>query len=163
MTVPSPYRSKLQPFEVEIAAMRQKRPPTPYREIVRILKERHGLCVQVSTLASFVKVRSKGRLVYALPPLRSRQDQVDNGRQDGRSVSLQSSGAPCSKQRASSAAPLADHRVPARTNQSFLKTFIPGNEYNLTRVSPEEREAFERELDRQIELERQQKEPRPGE
>jgi hypothetical protein len=39
--------------------------------------------------------------------------------------------------------------VSARTNQSFLKTFILGNEYNLMRVSPEERKDFERELDRE--------------
>ena len=61
MTAPRPYRSKLQPFEAEIAAMRQKRPPTPYREIVKILKNQHGVFVQLSTLANFVKVHSKGR------------------------------------------------------------------------------------------------------
>jgi hypothetical protein len=61
MTAPRPYRSKLQPFEAEIAAMRHKRSPTPYREIVKFLKERYGLGVQLSTLANFVKVRSKGK------------------------------------------------------------------------------------------------------
>ena len=39
--------------------------------------------------------------------------------------------------------------VPARTNQSFLRTFILGNEYDLMRVSPEERKEFECELDRE--------------
>ena len=54
-----PNRSKLTPFEAEIADLRRTRPPTPYRRVVRLLKERHGLTVQVSTLFNFVKVRKK--------------------------------------------------------------------------------------------------------
>ena len=154
------YQSRLTAVEAEIAKLRAKRPPVPYRRIACDLHQRFGIKVDPATIFRFVKVRSKGRRVYALPPLQSRQNQVDNRTRDGRGVSLQPSCIPCSTQRASSGASLVDHRVPARTNQSFLKTFIPGNEYNLTRLSPEEKEAFERELDRQIELERQQKESR---
>ena len=56
----------------------------------------------------------------------------------------------------------AAQSVRSTKNQPFLKTFIPGNEYNLTRLSPEEREAFERQLDREIELEKQQAESQKG-
>ncbi len=52
MTAPRPFRSKLQSFEAEIAAMRHKRPPIPYREIVKFLKERHGISVQLGALAT---------------------------------------------------------------------------------------------------------------
>jgi hypothetical protein len=148
------YQSKLTAVETEIVKLRAKRRPVPYRRI------RFGIKVDPATIFRFVKVRSKGRRVYALPPLRSQQNQVDNQTRDGRCIASQPACVPCSTQRASSGAPLVDLRVPARTNQLFLKTFIPGNEYNLTRLSPEEKEVFERELDRQIELERQQKESR---
>ena len=63
-----PYRSKLIPFEAEIADLRRKRPPTPYSEIVRLLKDRHGLTVQVSTLFNFVKVRRKWDRLQSLAP-----------------------------------------------------------------------------------------------
>src|SRR4030095_15283451 len=63
---PMPYRSKLTPFETEIADLRRTRPPTPYTEIVRVLKERHGLAVQVSMLFNFVKVRRKWDRLHRL-------------------------------------------------------------------------------------------------
>ena len=72
MSGPMPYRSKLTPFEAEIADLRRTRPPTPYTEIVRLLKERHGLAVQVSTLFNFVKVRRNGidfKVSAPQPPL----------------------------------------------------------------------------------------------
>src|SRR5687767_1549448 len=68
MSGPMPYRSKLTPFEAEIADLRRTRPPTPYTEIVRLLKERHGLAVQVSTLFNFVKVRRKWDRLQSLAP-----------------------------------------------------------------------------------------------
>jgi hypothetical protein len=156
------YQSKLTVVEAEIAKLRAKRPPVPYRRIACNLQERFGIKVDPATIFRFVKVRSKGRRVYALPPLRSRRNETDNKKQDGRGIASQPSCIPCSTPTATNGSPLVDHRVPARNNQSFLKTFVPGNEYNLTRVSPEEKEAFERELDRQIEFERQQKESRQG-
>src|SRR6185503_1207423 len=69
---PMPYRSKLTPFEAEIADLRRTRPPTPYTEIVRVLKERHGLAVQVSTLFNFVKVRRKWDRLHRLASQPSR-------------------------------------------------------------------------------------------
>ena len=67
-----------------------------------------------------------------------------------------------STESAARAARPAAQSVPSTKNQPFLKTFIPGSEHNLTRLSPEEREAFERQLDREIELERQQAESQKG-
>jgi hypothetical protein len=151
------YQSKLTAVEAEIAKLRAKRPPVPYRRIACDLHDRFGIKVDPATIFRFVKVRSKGRRVYALPPVRSRQNQIGNRTQDEHVIASQPSCIPCSTQRGRKGSPLVDYTVPTRTNQSFLKTFIPGNEYNLTRLSPQEKEAFERELDRQIELERQQK------
>jgi hypothetical protein len=73
---PMAYRSKLTPFEAEIAQLRRTRPPTPYSEIVRVLKERHGLAVQVSTLFNFLKVRRKWDRRHRLASQPSRSNIV---------------------------------------------------------------------------------------
>ena len=61
-----PYQSKLNPYRQEIARLRATRPPTPYVQIAKLLKERHHLDVSPHTIWAFVKSRSKGRKVYAM-------------------------------------------------------------------------------------------------
>ena len=64
-----PPRSKLETHRELIRHLRRK--GCTYRDIVRILHERVGLDVAVSTIHSFVKVRAKHRkqVQYELPPL----------------------------------------------------------------------------------------------
>src|SRR5208282_172829 len=64
-------RSKLETHRELIRQLRRK--GCTYRDIVRILHERVGLEVAVSTIHSFVKVRAKHRkqVQYELPPLES--------------------------------------------------------------------------------------------
>ena len=64
-----PPRSKLETHRELIRQLRRK--GCTYRDIVRILRERVGLDVAVSTIHSFVKVRAKHRkqVQYELPPL----------------------------------------------------------------------------------------------
>ena len=66
-----PPRSKLETHRELIRQLRRK--GCTYRDIVRILHERVGLEVAVSTIHSFVKVRAKHRkqIQYELPPLES--------------------------------------------------------------------------------------------
>jgi hypothetical protein len=66
-----PPRSKLETHRELIRQLRRK--GCTYRDIVRILRERVGLDVAVSTIHSFVKVRAKHRkqMQYELPPLES--------------------------------------------------------------------------------------------
>ena len=69
-TIPQkPPRSKLESHRELIRQLRRK--GCTYRDIVRILRERVGLNVAVSTIHSFVKVRAKHRkqVQYELPPL----------------------------------------------------------------------------------------------
>ena len=69
-TIPQkPPRSKLETHRELIRQLRRK--GCTYRDIVRILHERVGLEVAVSTIHSFVKVRAKHRkqVQYELPPL----------------------------------------------------------------------------------------------
>jgi|SRR5580698_9758766 hypothetical protein len=62
-------RSKLETHRELIRQLRRK--GCTYRDIVRILHERVGLEVAVSTIHSFIKVRAKHRtqVQYELPPL----------------------------------------------------------------------------------------------
>jgi hypothetical protein len=66
-----PPRSKLETHRELIRQLRRK--GCTYRDIVRILRERVGLDVAVSTIHSFIKVRAKHRkqVEYELPPLES--------------------------------------------------------------------------------------------
>ena len=64
-------RSKLETHRELIRQLRRK--GCTYRDIVRILHERVGVDVAVSTIHSFIKVRAKHRkqVQYELPPLES--------------------------------------------------------------------------------------------
>lgn len=64
-----PYQSKLTPYRKEIAELRKPWPPTTYKEIARVLKERHGLDVTPNSIWSFVKTRALNPhpKFYALP------------------------------------------------------------------------------------------------
>ena len=71
-TIPQkPPRSKLETHRELIRQLRRK--DCTYRDIVRILHERVGLDVAISTIHSFVKVRAKHRkqVQYELPALES--------------------------------------------------------------------------------------------
>jgi hypothetical protein len=69
-------RSKLETHRELIRQLRRK--GCTYRDIVRILRERIGLRVAVSTIHSFVKVRAKHRkqVQYELPPLGSELNSI---------------------------------------------------------------------------------------
>jgi hypothetical protein len=64
-----PPRSKLEIHRELIRQLRRK--GCTYRDIVRVLHDRVGLDVAVSTIHSFIKVRAKHRkqVQYELPPL----------------------------------------------------------------------------------------------
>jgi hypothetical protein len=66
-----PPRSKLETHRELLRQLRRK--GCTYRDIVRILHERVGLDVAVSTIHSFIKVRAKHRkqVQYELPALES--------------------------------------------------------------------------------------------
>jgi hypothetical protein len=71
-TIPQkPPRSKLETHRELIRQLRRK--GCTYRDIVRILHDRVGLNVAISTIHSFVKVRAKHRkqVQYELPPIES--------------------------------------------------------------------------------------------
>ena len=60
-----PFQSKLEPFLETIRQWRCQR--WSYPRIAEALHKEHGMAVAPSTIFSFVKVRAKGRKVFALP------------------------------------------------------------------------------------------------
>ena len=60
------FQSKLDPYREFIRGCRAKR--WSYPRIAAALQEIHHVSVAPSTIFSFVKVRSKRRRLYALPP-----------------------------------------------------------------------------------------------
>jgi hypothetical protein len=79
-TIPQkPPRSKLETHRELIRQLRRK--GCTYRDIVRILHERVGLDVAISTIHSFVKVRAKHRkqVQYELPPLECESKSISLG------------------------------------------------------------------------------------
>jgi hypothetical protein len=80
-----PPRSKLEPHCELIRQLRRK--GCTYRDIVRILRERVGLDVAVSTIHSFIKVRAKHRkqVQYELPSLGSESNPILVNPDDGAS------------------------------------------------------------------------------
>ena len=151
MSAPKPYRSKLIPFEAEIAALRRKRPPTPYSEIVRLLKDSHGVTVQVSTLFNFVKVRRKWDRLYraAAEPLPSSTGKSQRVRH--RSKQRQWSSLPAKHYPLRSVEPPPGRASvpPPKPTGKALKSFTPSSEYNLERLTPEQMAEWLDELKRE--------------
>ena len=56
-----PWESILTPYLGAIAEMRSGRHPIPYRKIALILKEKYGIEIAFSTVASFFRARAKER------------------------------------------------------------------------------------------------------
>jgi len=77
-----PPRSKLETHRELIRQLRHK--GCTYRDIVRILHERVGLDVAISTIHSFVKVRAKHRkqVQYELPPIESESKPISQNSGD---------------------------------------------------------------------------------
>jgi hypothetical protein len=124
-----PFRSKLAPYEGEIFELRRQRPPVSYREIVVLLKERHGVDVTINGVFVFLKTRRKW----------DRQVSVEKKTAVSESAPQPSSG---SRQgRSLSATTEATSRKP---RQQF--SYTPSDRYNLTRLTPEQVDALEKQF-----------------
>jgi hypothetical protein len=148
-----PYQSLLVPHEQEIRQLRSRRPPMPYAQIVEHLRQKHGLTIQRAAIFKFVKVRSRGRKVYCFarkPELASKNCQKEILTA---CIPLQKPSSPQTKDPWDAIERLKQE-AKARSQfrkQPLLKTFTPSNQYNLTRLSPEEAEAFKKKLSQEIE------------
>ena len=164
-----PYQSSLIPHEEEIIALRQQRPPMPYAQIAAVLREKHGLVIQRAAIFKFVKVRSRRRKVYGhLWGITGKRTALSTTAAPSPSGSRPSAARPATPNQATPTRPEAKpSQVPSRaptspgnfiplkrdhpaTVRRCLKTFTPSAEYNLERLTPEQMEAFLKELDEEL-------------
>ena len=131
--VRKPYQSALIPYEDEIIALRHRRPPTLYARIADLLFQKYKLSVCRETIFRFVKVRSRGRKVYAYTRNVSAEKSA--------SALVAPQPAPGSHPPAA-AAVTAERKPPKSTFR-----FTPSKHYNLTRLSPEEAAARRKKLE----------------
>ena len=126
-----PFRSKLAPFEQEITELRRKRPPVAYRQIVQLLKERHGVEVTINGVFAFLRTRRKWAAAESKKATPRVASQHPNSRQ--------------------TVTPAVAANRPGGSNQGTpgrkLFNYTYSNTYNLTRLTPEEKAALEKRLD----------------
>jgi hypothetical protein len=137
-----PFQSVLIPFEEEIRALRSRRPPVSYAEIARILNQRHGIAVTYNAVFNFVRVRSKGKqtsYLFGPPWHRVKKPLADKGTKPLPLSCLPNSDIP-QERKAKDA--VSRPRRPV--------TFTFSEQYNLTRLTPEEAAALEKELDEEL-------------
>jgi hypothetical protein len=141
-----PYQSMLIPYEEEILSLRRQCPPVALARIAEILKEKYQVSIQRAAICKFVKVRARWRKKEARenrPASRTRNtaqtrsSQVDSARTRPNPAAIE---------------PLRpwlgwQHKPAARGK--ILTTFTPSNEYNLTRLTPEEAAAYVEQLRRE--------------
>jgi hypothetical protein len=59
-----PYHSSLVPYEDEILELRNRKPPTPYRQIAELLFQRYQLKICRETIFKFIRARSRARKMF---------------------------------------------------------------------------------------------------
>ena len=149
-----PYQSMLIPYEEEILGLRKQRPPVAYARIAELLKEKYQVPIQRAAIFKFLRVRSRWKrkearqkgsartalnttLASASRPLSAlAQPRNEAVRPNSEGIGCRQPWLGWQKER------------PASTGK-ILKTFTPSNEYNLTRLTPEEAAAFVEELRRE--------------
>ena len=134
----NPYQSKLGPFEKEIADLRRRRPPTPYRRVLHLLRQKHGVQISLHALYSFVQVRKKWDRIH-----RSAAERLDSstGKPPRVSVPIKAATAVLASAKAEpdrpfTAAPRSGNPPLLRPSSRTLKSFTPSSEYNLERLTP---------------------------
>jgi len=125
-----PFRSKLAPFEREIAELRRQRPPVSYRQIVQRLKEQHGIEVTINGVFAFLRTRRKWDRRAAAGRKRTAPQEVSHRRPAPSAVVTNRPGD-------------SNQATPSRK----LFNYTYSNTYNLTRLTPEEKVALEKRLD----------------
>jgi len=145
-----PRQSRLVPFEREIGDLRARRPPTPYRQILCLLRKKHGVQTSLHALYSFVQVRKKWDRVHrsATDSSISKPPRVSPPLKPVLAVPA---GAKAVLDRPAAAAPRSANVQLPRQNPSgrTLKSFTPSSEYNLERLTPEQMAEWLAELKRE--------------
>jgi hypothetical protein len=147
-----PHQSRLAAFEQEIAALRRRRPPTPYRQVLHLLRQKHGVQISLHALYSFVQVRKKWERVHrsaaeCVASSAQRPPQVSTPIKPATTVPASVQAAPAHP--VTAALQPANVPPPRHPGGRTLKSFTPSAEYNLERLTPEQMDEWLAELKRE--------------
>ena len=150
-----PFHSSLIPYEEEILSLRRQRPPMAFARIAELLMEKHQVPIQRAAICKFVKLRGRWKKKEA------QQNRAASKTWNTALAHRSQPQAGANAQRDSVApnpAALEPRRLwPSGQNDKpdsrgrMLTTFTPSNEYNLTRLTPEEAAAYVEQLRRERE------------
>jgi len=150
-----PYQSILIPYEEEIRSLRRQRPPMAFARIAELLKEKHQVSIQRAAICKFVKLRARWKKKEAQQNRAA--SKTWNMALTHRSQPYSAGTGPKTDEVPPNTAGIEPRRQrlgwqekPASGGR-MLTTFTPSNEYNLTRLSPEEAAAYVEQLRRERE------------
>jgi len=151
-----PYQSILIPYEEEILSLRRQRPPMAFARIAELLMEKHQVPIQRAAICKFVRLRARWKKKEAQQNRAAsktwnmaltHRSQLHSARTGHKTDAVPPNAAG------------TEHREPwlgwqnekPASREKKLTTFTPSNEYNLTRLSPEEAAAYVEQLRRERE------------
>jgi len=149
-----PYQSSLIPYEVEILSLRKQRPPVAFARIAELLKEKHEVSVQRAAICKFVKVRARWKKKEAQENRATSKtwntalthgSHPHNARAGPKTDAVPPNSAGIEPRRPW----LGWQNDKPASRGKMLTTFTPSNEYNLTRLTPEEAAAYIEQLRRE--------------
>jgi len=146
-----PHQSRLAAFEQEIADLRKRRPPTPYRQILCRLRQNHGLEISLHALYSFVQVRKKWERIHrsAAGCAASSAQGPPVSRQITPATTVPVSPKAIPDRPVTGVPRSANVPTPRHPGGRTLKSFTPSAEYNLERLTPEQMAEWLAELKRE--------------
>ena len=151
-----PYQSILIPYEEDILTLRRQRPPVAFSQIAELLREKYQVSIQRAAICKFVNVRARWKrreTRETSAAFRTLSRSVASGsRLHNSPPQLRNDVVPPNSQGIEHRRPWPGWQKenPASTGR-MLTTFTPRNEYNLTRLTPEEAAAYVEQLKRERE------------
>ena len=150
-----PFHSSLIPYEEEILSLRRQRPPMAFARIAELLKEKHEVSIQRAAICKFVRLRARWRKKEARekrPALRPwNTAQTRSSQPDSTLTKPKTDAVPSNATGTENRQSWLGWQEKPASGGRMLTTFTPSNEYNLTRLSPEEAAAYVEQLRRERE------------
>jgi transposase len=151
-----PFQSSLIPYEEEILSLRRQRPPMAFARIAEILMEKYQVPIQRAAICKFVRLRARWKKKEAQQnraaaktwnTALTHRSQPQSARTAPKTDAVPPNTAGTEPRRPW----LGGQNEKPASRERMLTTFTPSNEYNLTRLSPEEAAAYVEQLRRERE------------
>jgi len=145
-----PYQSILIPYEEEILGLRRQRPPMAFARIAELLKEKHQVSIRRAAICKFVKLRAQWKKKEAQEnrvASKTWNTALTHGSQPHSVLTRPKPGAvPTNSVGIEPRRQRFGWQEKPASGGRMLTTFTPSNEYNLTRLTPEEAAAYVEQL-----------------